>query len=97
MPEPIIKTETKSSLPMILIFLSALAGVLFYFQILKPGQINEYEISSDLQAEYASFKIFKNLSLDLSVFDAPGFKNLRTFGESPVKPAQGGKANLFGQ
>jgi len=94
--EPIIKKETKSILPSILIFLSAVAGLLFYFQILKPGQINEYEISSDLQKEYSSFQVFKSLSLDFSVFENIDFKNLRIFGEIPVRPSPSGKTNLFG-
>lgn len=93
--EPIIQTETKSSLPLILIFLSVAAGVIFYFQILKPGQINEYEISSDLQNEYTSFIIFKNLAMDFSIFDTSAFRNLRIFGESPVRTSPGGKTNLF--
>ena len=93
--EPTIRAETRSTLPVILIVLAVAAGVLFYFQILKPGQINEYGISSDLQKEYSSFRIFKNLSLDFSIFNRVDFKNLRTFGEVPVKPSPSGKTNLF--
>lgn len=94
---PSMKTETKSSLPFILIFLSLVAGVMFYFQILKPGEVNEYVIPPDIQTEYTSFKIFKSLALDFTFFETSGFRNLRTFGESPVRPLPGGKTDLFGQ
>lgn len=87
--------ETKSSLPVIFIILAVVAGFLFYFQILKPGQVNEYQVSSDLQREYLNFKVFKNLALDFSVFERIDFKDLRTFGEVPVKPSPAGKSNLF--
>ena len=93
--EPTIRAETRSTLPVILIVLAVAAGVLFYFQILKPSQVNEYEISSDLQKEYSSFRIFKNLSLDFSIFNRIDFKDLRIFGEVPVKPAPSGKTDLF--
>ena len=92
---PAGRIEARSTLPVILIVLAVVAGFLFYFQILKPGQINEYGVSPDLQKEYSSFRMFKNLSLDFSVFDRADFKNLRIFGEVPVKPAPGGKTDLF--
>ncbi|TSC90922.1 MAG: hypothetical protein G01um10142_172 [Parcubacteria group bacterium Gr01-1014_2] len=92
---PTTKTETKSSLPVILILFALIAGLLFYFQILKPSQVNEYGIFPDLQKEYSSFKVFKNLSLDFSIFDRIDFKELRIFGEVPVKPSPGGKTDLF--
>lgn len=93
--EPTIRTETRSILPVILIVLAIAAGVLFYFQILKPNQINEYEISPNLQKEYSSFRVFKNLALDFSIFERIDFKDLRIFGEVPVKPSPSGKTNLF--
>jgi len=91
-----MKTETRSSLPVIFILFAIIGGFLFYFQILKPSQVNEYEVLPDLQKEYSSFKVFKNLSLDFSIFDRVDFKELRIFGEVPVRPAPGGKTDLFG-
>jgi hypothetical protein len=90
------KTETKSALPVILILFAVIGGLLFYFQILKPSQVNEYEILPDLQKEYSSFKAFKNLSLDFSIFNRIDFKELRIFGEVPVRPSPAGKTDLFG-
>lgn len=90
-----MRTETRSILPVILIVFAVVSGILFYFQILRPSQVNEYEILPDLQKEYLSLRVFKNLSLDFSVFDRIDFKNLRIFGEVPVKPSPAGKTNLF--
>lgn len=82
---------------MILILLALIAGFLFYFQIIRPGEINEYEIPSNVQREVLIFRAFKDLQLNFSFFERPDFKNLRIFGEVPVKPAAGGKTDLFSQ
>jgi hypothetical protein len=92
---PYSTTETRSTLPVIFIFLAVVAGFLFYFQILKPGQINEYQVAPQVMREYLNFKSFKSLGLDFSVFERAEFKDLRTFGEVPVKPIPAGKTNLF--
>mgnify|MGYP001616270766 CR=1 FL=1 len=92
---PSIKTQGGSSLPMILVLLALVAGFVFYFQAIKPGQVNEYELLPAIQAEMAKFRKFGTLQLDFSIFDRTDFKGLRIFGESPVKPAPGGKADLF--
>lgn len=80
---------------MVLITLALLGGLTFYFSVIKPSQINEYEIASSIQAELARFRTFKNLRLDFSVFDRIDFRNLRIFGETPVRPVPGGKSDLF--
>ena len=82
---------------MILILLALIAGFVFYFQIIRPGQINQYEIPPDAQREILKFRAFKDLQFDFSVFESVGFKNLRVFGEVPVKPVPGGKQDLFSQ
>ncbi len=82
---------------MILILLFLIAGLVFYFQIIRPGQANEYEILPDVQREVLKFRTFKDMQLDFSVFERPDFKNLRIFGEVPVRPAPGGKQDLFTQ
>lgn len=82
---------------MILLLLSLIAGLVFYFQIIRPGQVNEYEILPDVQREVLKFRTFKDVQLDFSVFERADFKNLRIFGEVPVRPAPGGKTDLFAQ
>ena len=82
---------------MILLLLSLIAGLVFYFQIIRSGQVNEYEILPDVQREVLKFRTFKGMQLDFSVFERADFKNLRIFGEVPVRPAPGGKADLFSQ
>ena len=94
---PGIKTESGSSLPIILVLLALAAGFVFYFQIIKPGQVNEYELLPSVQGEISKFRSFRSLELNFSVFDRADFRNLRIFGESPVKTAPGGKSNLFSQ
>ena len=98
MPQtPFSKIQPKSSLPMILVLLALIAGFVFYFQIIRPGQVNQYGIPPDVQREVLKFRVFKNLQLDFSVFERADFKSLRVFGEVPVKPAPGGKQDLFSQ
>ena len=82
---------------MILLLLSLIAGLVFYFQIIRPGQVNEYEILPDVQREVLKFRTFKDMQLDFSVFERADFKNLRIFGEVPVRPVPGGKQDLFSQ
>lgn len=82
---------------MILLLLSLIAGFVFYFQIIRPGQVNEYEILPDVQREVTKFRTFKDMQLDFSVFERADFKNLRIFGEVPVRPVPGGKTDLFAQ
>lgn len=82
---------------MILILLALLGGFVFYFSVIKPGQVNEYEIASSVQAELARFRSFKSLQLDFSIFERLDFRNLRIFGEVPVRPVPGGKTDLFSQ
>lgn len=94
---PDLKMQGGSSLPIVLIAFAVLAGLIFYFSIIKPGQVNEYEIVPSIQAELAKFREFKNLQLDFSVFERLDFRNLRIFGETPVRPAPGGKTDLFSQ
>lgn len=93
---PNIKTGG-SSLPMILVLLALIAGFTFYFQIIRPGQVNEREILPDVQKELSKLRAFKGLQLDFSIFDRADFKNLRIFGEVPVKTSPGGKTDLFSQ
>ena len=71
------KMQSKSSLPMILVLLVLIAGFVFYFQIIRPGQVNEYEILPDVQREVIKFRTFKAMQLDFSVFERADFKNLR--------------------
>lgn len=98
MPQmPSIKIQSKSSLPMLLILLALIAGFIFYFQIIKPGEVNTYEILPDIQREVLKFRTFKNLELNFSVLERADFKSLRIFGEVPVKPSPGGKQDLFSQ
>ena len=94
---PNFKTQGGSSLPFILVLLALAAGFVFYFQVSKPGQVNEYGLSPANQAEMAKLRRLGTLRLDFSIFDRADFKNLRIFGESPVKPAPGGKNDLFSQ
>lgn len=94
---PNLKTQGGSSLPMILLLLALVAGFVFYFQLIKPGQVNEYELLSSVREEMSRIRTFRSLELNFSVFDRADFKSLRIFGESPVKPAPGGKADLFSQ
>jgi len=82
---------------MILVLLALVAGFIFYFQIIRPSQTNEYELLPDAQRDLSKFRIFKNLQLNFSIFDRADFKSLRIFGEVPVKKAPGGKADLFSQ
>lgn len=93
---PGIKTGS-SSLPMILVLLALIAGFILYFQIIRPGQVNEYEILPDVQKELLKLRTFKGFQLDFSIFDRADFKSLRTFGEAPVKTSPGGKTDLFSQ
>jgi len=95
MPEMPLKIKPKSSLPMIIILLAMVAGFIFYFQIIKPGQVNERGLLPDNQREISKLRIFKDLQLNFSVFDRADFKSLRIFGEVPVKTAPGGKQDLF--
>lgn len=94
---PDFKMQGGSSLPIILIIFALLAGLIFYFSIIKPSQVNEYEIIPSTQAELVRFREFKSLRLDFSIFDRLDFRNLRIFGETPVKPAPAGKTDLFSQ
>lgn len=80
---------------MILIILALVSGFLFYFQIIKPGQVNEYEIMPEIQSEIIRFRGFKSLNLNFALFEIPDFRNLRIFGEVPVQPGPGGKQDLF--
>jgi len=82
---------------MLLILLALIFGFVFYFQIIKPGQVNQYEIPVDIQKELIRFRAFKDLRLDFSLFESAEFKSLRIFGEVPVKPLPGGKQDLFSQ
>lgn len=95
--KPLTQPKTVSSLPIILVVLGLAAGALFYFQLIKPGRVTEIALSPELRDEIAKLRKFKNLKLNLSIFDTEGFKNLRIFGDVPVKPAPGGKADLFSQ
>ncbi|MEK7203600.1 MAG: hypothetical protein AAB627_00795 [Patescibacteria group bacterium] len=96
MPQtPFYKIQPRSSLPMILVLLALIAGFIFYFQIIRPGQVNKYEIPADSQREISRFKAFKDLELDFSIFERADFKGLRVFGEVPVKTSPGGKQDLF--
>lgn len=97
MSEIPFKIQSKSSLPIILILLALIAGFIFYFQIIRPGEVNEYEILPDVQGEILKFRAFKNLQLDFSVLERADFKSLRIFGETPVKTSPGGKTDLFSQ
>ncbi|MBI2003627.1 MAG: hypothetical protein HYS78_01480 [Parcubacteria group bacterium] len=97
LPSIKIKTQGGSSLPMILVLLALVAGFVFYFQVIKPGQVNEYELLPSVRAEISKLRTFRVLELDFSVFDRADFKSLRIFGESPVKTAPGGKNDLFSQ
>lgn len=94
---PNFKIQSGSPLTVILVVLALVAGMLFYFSVIKPGQINEYELGPSLQIELNRLKEFRTLQLDFSVFDRIDFRNLKTFGEVPVKPVPGGKTDLFSQ
>lgn len=97
MPELPLKIRSKSSLPMLIILLALVTGFIFYFQIIRPGQINEHKILLDAQKELLKLRVFKSLQLNFSIFDRTDFKSLRIFGEVPVKTAPGGKTDLFSQ
>lgn len=84
-----------SSLPMILVLLALVFGFVFYFQVLKPSQVNEYEIAPSIHSEILELRTYKTFQLNFSLFDLPEFKSLRIFGEAPVKPAPSGKQDLF--
>lgn len=89
--------QTKSFLPIILILLALIFGFVFYFQVIKPGQVNQYEIPAVIQGELIRFRAFKDLQLNFLLFERTEFKSLRIFGEVPVKPVPGGKTDLFSQ
>ncbi len=89
------KIQGGSSLPMLLIFLALLFGFIFYFSVIKSGQVNKYEISTEVQTEMVKLRSFKNVMLNFSIFDRVEFRNLRIFGEVPVLPVPGGKTDLF--
>ncbi len=80
---------------MVLILLALVFGFVFYFQILKPGQVNEYEIAPSIRSSILELKNYKTLQFNFSLFDLPEFKSLRIFGEAPVKTAPSGKQDLF--
>lgn len=92
---PDFKTKDGSVLPALFVLFAILTGFIFYFQVIKPGQTNEYEILPEVQREILRFQSFKNIQFNFSVFDRPDFKSLRIFGEAPVRPAPGGKTDLF--
>lgn len=92
---PNIKMQGGSSLPMLLIFLALLGGFMFYFAVIRPGQVNEYELLPSAQSEMVKFRKFKTLQLNFSIFERPDFRSLRIFGEVPVRPIPGGKTDLF--
>jgi len=85
------KNKPTEKVILTLIIIVGLVGGYFYYSsvasieqsiILKPV------IGKDLEQ-------FKNISLDFSIFDKIGFKELKIFGESPVRAGQEGKTDLF--
>lgn len=92
---PNFKTKDGSVLPALLVLFALLAGFIFYFQVIRPGQVNEYEILPEVQREISRFQSFRDIQFNFSVFDRPDFKSLRIFGEAPVKTVPGGKTDLF--
>lgn len=96
MPDkPLFQPKTSSFLPITLIVLGLAAGVLFYFQLIKPGRPTQIDLTPELRDEIAKLRKFKNLKLNFSIFDSQEFKNLRIFGDVPVRPSPGGKTDLF--
>ena len=87
-----IKENSSLIIPIALIALGVIAGYIFYSQSLK-GNVLEVAPPPVLSGETLSK--FKGLSLNFSVFDDFKFKSLKIFGESPVKPGQTGRTDIF--
>lgn len=86
--------ESQKSTEKIIIFLLVVIGFVggyFYYSSVASLSVREIEkpvISKDLEQ-------FKNIKFDLSIFDKMTFKELKIFGESPVKRGEEGKTDLF--
>lgn len=76
----------------LIVLIGLVGGYIVYSQWIAPTEalIPPTPISSQ-----DTLTTFKNLKIDFSVLDNPGYKSLITSGESPVNPGITGKKDLF--
>ena len=74
------------------------------FLIITIGIVSGYFYYSSAAGEVSAVPIptidrdlrkFEKISFDFSIFDKVSFKELKIFGEQPLKPGTEGKINLF--
>lgn len=85
--------KTSNQTEKVIIFLIIMVGIVggyFYYSsvVEEVSVIPAPVLSRDLRE-------FKKISFDFSIFDKVSFKELKIFGEHPLKPGTEGKANLF--
>ncbi|KKT82501.1 MAG: hypothetical protein A3B99_03055 [Candidatus Yanofskybacteria bacterium RIFCSPHIGHO2_02_FULL_44_12b] len=76
----------------IIILLGLVAG---YFYYTEAAGEPDPPIPLPIDIEKDDLKSAANINLDFSVFENETYKTLIQFGESPVKPGNTGKTNVF--
>ena len=76
----------------LIVLMGIIVGYLFYSSYIVPTQT---AIPAPPISNSDNLATFQNLKIDFSVLDNPAYKNLMTYGESPVNPGATGKKDLF--
>ena len=74
-------------IPLAIVVVGLALGYFYYANVTVDAPI--------INQQGAGFERLKNLKLDLSLFEKPAFKVLKTIGEVPVVPASGGRPDPF--
>lgn len=84
------KTSTERLIMILIVAVGIVGGYFYYSSVasLSVVKISKPVISKDLEQ-------FKKIKLDMSIFDKMTFKELKIFGESPVRRGDEGKTDLF--
>lgn len=84
------KQQTEKLIMGLLVVIGIVAGYFYYSSVLSVSvtEIPAPVIGKDLEQ-------FKKIKFDFSIFDKVSFKELKIFGESPVKRGEEGKTDLF--
>lgn len=82
------RQKTSNIMGILIIIIGLLAGYIYYTNLIKPTV-------PSAPREYTDLLKLRQVSFDFSVVEREAFKNLKIFGESPVKPGVTGRKNIF--
>ncbi|OGN14059.1 MAG: hypothetical protein A3J47_02075 [Candidatus Yanofskybacteria bacterium RIFCSPHIGHO2_02_FULL_43_22] len=86
------RQPTNRSVMILMVVVAFAIGYLFYSQSIQPTQLPIDPPPLSAKDDLAKFK---DLTINFLILDDSRFKELRVFGESPVKPGVTGKRDIF--